>query len=87
MPSITLVVAHPDGLHARPASLFVKTAQKYQATTRVSYNGREANAKSILSILTLGAVQGAEVTICSEGTDAGQALLDLQNLVANNFGE
>ncbi|RPI81271.1 MAG: HPr family phosphocarrier protein [Chloroflexi bacterium] len=84
---MTLVVTHPDGLHARPASLFVKTAQKFKSNTRVSYNGVEANAKSILSILTLGAVKGAEVTISSEGDDSEEALQALRSLIDSNFGE
>lgn len=87
MSTIKLVVTHPDGLHARPASLFVKTAQKFKSNIRVSYNGVEANAKSILSILTLGAVKGAEVTICSEGEDSEEALLALRSLIDSNFGE
>jgi phosphocarrier protein HPr len=87
MPEITLVVQHPDGLHARPATLFVKTALKYKSEIQVSYGERIANAKSMLSILTLGAVQGAQVTICGEGDDAEEALSALCELIETNFGE
>jgi phosphotransferase system HPr (HPr) family protein len=87
MPEITLVVSHPDGLHARPASMFVRTAKQFKSTTRVYYKGRDANAKSILSILTLGAVQGAEVTIASEGEDCEAALYALKELIQGNFAE
>jgi phosphocarrier protein HPr len=87
MPDITLKIQHKAGLHARPAAMFVQTANKYQATIKVSYAGQEANAKSIMSILTLGASQGAVVTIHAEGNDAEQALSSLRELVDNNFGE
>jgi phosphocarrier protein HPr len=48
---------------------------------------REANAKSILSVLTLGADQGAQVTLHAEGEDAEQALESLAALIESNFGE
>ncbi|MGC9399716.1 MAG: HPr family phosphocarrier protein [Anaerolineae bacterium] len=87
MPEITLTVNHPAGLHARPASLFVQTASRFPCDIHVKHGEREANAKSILSVLTLGANQGAQVTIHAEGDDAEAALEALKTLIANNFGE
>lgn len=87
MPEITLTVQHKAGLHARPAALFVQTANKYKAKIRVQHGEREANAKSIMGILTLGASQGAVVIVRAEGEDAQQALDGLRELVENNFGE
>ncbi len=87
MPEITLTVDHPAGLHARPASLFVQTATRFQCDLNVKHGEREANGKSILSVLTLGVNQGAEVTICAEGDDAEEALEALEALIADNFGE
>jgi phosphotransferase system HPr (HPr) family protein len=87
MPEITVIVQHEVGLHARPASQFVKTATQYQSDITVTCDSRSANAKSILSVLTLGAHQGAEIGIKAEGEDADEALVALQALVANNFGE
>lgn len=87
MPEITLTVHHQVGLHARPAALFVRTAKQFRSTIRATHSDREANAKSILSVLTLGAEQGAVVTICAEGEDADQALEALADLVNSNFGE
>ena len=86
IPEITLVVRHPVGLHARPAALLVKIAKQFSSNITVSCKGKEANAKSILKVLALGADQGTEVTIRAEGEDAEQALKDLQELVESNFG-
>jgi len=85
MPEITLVVRHEAGLHARPAALFVNTAKRFECEIRVTHDESEANAKSILSVLTLGANRGAEVTVRAEGQDADEALDALTRLVQSDF--
>jgi phosphotransferase system HPr (HPr) family protein len=87
MPEITLTVNHKVGLHARPASMFVQTAAKYSCDIDVTHGEITANAKSILAVLTLGAHQGAEITIKAEGEDSEEALAALEQLVLDNFGE
>ena len=87
MPERTVTVTHTVGLHARPASVFVQTASKFASDISVSCEDRTANAKSILTVLTLGAHQGAEITIKAEGEDAQEALDSLVKLVEDNFGE
>ncbi len=87
MPEITLIVNHKVGLHARPAASFVQTATQFKSDIRGAHGEREANAKSILSVLTLGAEQGAVITVCAKGEDASQALLVLNALVKSNFGK
>lgn len=87
MPEITLTVRHKVGLHARPASVFVQTAKKFASDITVTHGERSANAKSILTVLTLGAHQGAVITIQAEGPDAGEALSALEQLINDNFGE
>jgi phosphocarrier protein HPr len=87
MPEINLVVKHKVGLHARPASIFVQTAAKYNSDIEVTHGDNTVNAKSILAVLTLGAHQGAEITIKAEGEDAEDALKALEELVNDNFGE
>ena len=87
MPKITLAVEHEVGLHARPASLFVQTAKQFESDITVIHGEREANGKSILTVLTLGAHKGAEITIHAQGEDADQALAALQALIEDNFGE
>lgn len=87
MSEIKLTINHKVGLHARPASIFVQTAVKFSSDIEVTHGETTANAKSILSILTLGAHQGAELVISAEGADADDALKALEELVADNFGE
>jgi phosphocarrier protein HPr len=87
MPQITLIIEHEVGLHARPASQFVQTAAKFASDIEVTHGEITANAKSILAVLTLGANQGAEITVKAEGPDAEQALGALEELVKSNFGE
>jgi phosphotransferase system HPr (HPr) family protein len=87
MPEITLTVNHEVGLHARPASMFVQTAAKFNADIEVTHGEKTVNAKSILAVLTLGVHQGAEINIKAEGDDADNALSALEELVQDNFGE
>ena len=75
------------GLHARPASLFVQTAARFQSDITVASNGREANAKRMLAVLQLGAEHGAELDITAAGDDAVEAVQALAELVGNRFGE
>ncbi len=85
--SRTVVVTNPQGLHARPADLFVKLASQYQAIIEVIKDGERVDGKSILAILTLAAVQGTDLTIEASGPDAEVALNALSELVARNFDE
>jgi phosphocarrier protein HPr len=85
MHEITLTVRHPEGLHARPAALFVKTAIKFTSDIQVRYGEKEADAKSILSILTLGVAMDATITIQANGDDSLQAVEALTNLIQSNF--
>ena len=90
MAEARVVIQHKVGLHARPASVFVRTANRYTAEVRVKNltgGGEAVDAKSILSVLTLGAQQNHELLIEAVGSDAEAALEGLTNLVAGNFGE
>jgi len=87
MPEITTIVRHKLGLHARPAAQFVQTAQAFSSDIRVVTDGQEANAKSILKVLSLGISQGTPVVIRAQGEDAAQALATLAALIESNFGE
>ena len=70
------LVALPDGvdLHARPAADFVRTAMRFASDITVAANGRDANAKSLLAVLALGAKRGTTLRLSAEGDDAGAAL-------------
>jgi phosphotransferase system HPr (HPr) family protein len=68
------VVVPEAGLHARPAARFVKEAKGYTSQIVVIKGGREANAKSSLRLMTLGAKHGDRVMIRAEGEDEGAAV-------------
>ena len=87
MPAIRLTIRNKVGLHARPAALFVQTATKFQCEIRVKNQDKLVNAKSILSVLSMGVKAGEEIIIDAEGTDADLALQTLQGLAESNFGE
>jgi phosphocarrier protein HPr len=87
MKSVEFTIQNKVGLHARPATLFVKAAQAHQSIINVSYDGKTVNAKSLLSLLTLGAAQGAVITVTAEGSDESDAIAALTSLVDTNFGE
>ena len=90
MPSIELIVMHSVGLHARPAAEFVKLATSYPCNIRVrnkTMDGQFVNAKSILSVLTLGVNQGHTIQVDTDGEGAEEALIGLQGLIVSNFGE
>jgi phosphocarrier protein HPr len=87
VPEITLTIRHEVGLHARPAAIFVKAANRFKSQIMVEKDGQEVNAKSILSVLTLGVGQGSVVTIRAEGEDEVEAIEALRELVVSNFGE
>src|SRR5262249_711972 len=71
---VQLTLANPTGLHARPASLFVQTAARYQANTRAAGRGKEADASSIFGVLSLGLRKGDTITIRASGKDAETAI-------------
>lgn len=87
MPEISLTITNEVGLHARPASVFVKTAAGFSCDIDVTHGEKTVSAKSILGVLTLAAHKGAEIVVKAEGEDAEEALKALEELVLDNFGE
>lgn len=88
--TLKTTIQHPAGLHARPASLFVQTANKYQSEISVQNltdSSPIVNAKSILNILTLGVMQNHEIEIVADGDDAAEAIEGFKALINDNFGE
>ena len=75
-------VGPEEGLHARPAAQFVKTAKRFSSEIVVAKGSREANAKSSLKIMTLGARKGDKLTIRAEGDDAEEAVDALVDLIS-----
>jgi phosphocarrier protein HPr len=83
MPSREVAVTDPEGLHARPAALFCRTAARFEADVRVEKDGASANARSLLSVLQLDVRQGDLVTLVAEGSDAEEAVRALVDVLAS----
>jgi phosphotransferase system HPr (HPr) family protein len=84
------MIGHDAGLHARPAALFVKTANLFPCKITVRNMTKDkppVNAKSILSVLTQGAGKGTKIEIVAEGERADEAIAALKDLIDTNFGE
>jgi len=81
--SKAVIVRNKQGLHARPAALFVQIANKFDARVTVTYNGEKVNGKSIMGILMLGAEQGTEILIEADGKDAEIALVELEKVISH----
>jgi phosphocarrier protein HPr len=75
------------GLHARPASVFVKEAMKYKSEIIVAKDDKQYNGKSIMSVLSMGAGQGVKITIITKGEDEKEALESLKEIINSNFQE
>ncbi len=73
-----------EGLHARPAAQFVKAAKAYNSDIRVIKGDRDANAKSSLNLMTLGAKQNDTLIIRAEGDDEEEAVDALAALIAED---
>lgn len=82
-----VVIANARGLHARAAARFVQVACSFRSRIQVARDGRTADGKSILGILALLGSQGTRLTISADGSDEGDALRALVELVAARFGE
>lgn len=86
----TLVIEHKLGLHARPAAMFVKAASEFDSDItiqNVSGESDPVDAKSILSVLTLGVAQGHTISLAAEGPDEQESVESLVALIESNFGE
>lgn len=80
-------VQNEQGLHLRPADLIVKKASEFASKIRLECKGQIVDAISILSIATLGAGFGTEITVRAIGPDATQALDELEALFESKFNE
>ncbi len=80
-------IINKRGLHARASAKFVKTASAFEAEVRVSKDGAEVDARSIMGLMMLAAGPGCCIDIAAEGAEADAALAALVALVANRFDE
>jgi phosphotransferase system HPr (HPr) family protein len=82
-----VIVNHQNGLHLRPAHLLAELAKGFQSLIEIEKGGTRVDAKSALSIMTLGATQGTELQVFAAGPDAAEAVARLAELIASNFPE
>lgn len=85
MEKINLTLNNPDGLHARPAAIFVQEASKFKSHIEIEFEGQNVNAKSIIGIMSLGAFHGEKITLIADGVDEKRALESLKNLLENEL--
>ncbi|MBU0503299.1 MAG: HPr family phosphocarrier protein [Candidatus Omnitrophota bacterium] len=76
-----MTVKNKQGLHARPAALFVQVANKFDSRVIVSRDKEEVDGKSIMGILMLGAEKGSVIVIQADGSDAQQAIAELEKII------
>ena len=77
MKRISYTIHNKVGPHARPASLFIKKANEFDSDISIELGEKKIDGKSILSIMTLGAGQGAVIEITADGKDEDDALREL----------
>src|SRR5436190_16095388 len=82
-----LLVSNKLGIHARPAALFVKTANRFQCDIFVEKDGEKVNGKSIMGLMMLAAGPGSKLTVHAQGPDASKALAEIENLIKRKFDE
>ncbi|MFA5087991.1 MAG: HPr family phosphocarrier protein [Candidatus Omnitrophota bacterium] len=75
-------IKNSQGLHARPAAMFVQIAQKYDSDILIQKGDEKVNGKSIMGILMLGAYHGSKITIIAEGEDAEKAFVELEGYLS-----
>jgi len=79
---VRVVVTNPNGVHARPSHAVVSAARDFQAKVELHCDGRRADARSILAVMTLGAAQGTEIEVHASGADAEAAAERIAELLS-----
>lgn len=82
-----LTIVNRLGLHARPAAMFVKIANRHKAELWVEKDGEQVNGKSIMGLMMLAAGQGSKLSITADGTDADKAIAEIEDLIGRKFDE
>ena len=82
-----LTILNDKGLHARASAKFVEVVENFKSEVIVEKDGLEASGSSIMGLLMLAASKGSTIKVTSNGVDAEELTLALDNLVKSNFGE
>ena len=87
MPRGDAPIINKLGLHARASAKLTQLASSFPCEVWLERNARRVNAKSIMGVMMLAAARGTTITIDTQGEQADQALLAIQDLIADRFGE
>ncbi|MBM3845840.1 MAG: HPr family phosphocarrier protein, partial [Verrucomicrobia bacterium] len=82
-----LVVVNKLGIHARPAAMFVRTANRFDAQVFVEKDLERVNGKSIMGLMMLAAGPGSKLQVTADGEDAAKAIQELEALLKRKFDE
>ena len=75
-------ITDETGIHARPATLLVQSASKYDSDIQLEFNGKRVNLKSIMGVMSLGVGQNSEVVVIADGKDAKKAIDGIEKTLA-----
>lgn len=87
MKTVNVTIQHEAGLHARPASVFVKIASTFSSEIRLIKDDATVNGKSIMGVLMLALGAGNTVQLEVEGSDEQEAIVELSGVLSGEFGE
>ena len=82
-----IAIINKLGLHARASSKLTQTASQFNSEIWVEKNGRRVNAKSIMGVMMLAAAKGSNILLEADGADENEAIIALQTLINDYFGE
>jgi len=82
-----VIVVNKLGIHARPAAMFVKAANRFECDIFVEKDGEKVNGKSIMGLMMLAAGPGSKLLLYAEGHDAAKAVSEIESLVKRKFDE
>ncbi len=85
MKEFQFIIRDPVGIHARPAGLLVKQAAEFQSSITINGNGKSADAKKLIKLMSLGIKQGMEITCQVEGEDEETACEAMKNFFNENL--
>lgn len=80
----TYTIIDEAGIHARPATILVNTANKFASDVNLEYNGKSVNLKSIMGVMSLGVSKGAEVKVLATGADEEEVISALTASMKEN---
>ena len=85
MKQFTYTIKDENGIHARPAGLLAKEAQKFTSVINLTANGRSVSIRKLLALMGMGVKQGDEIIITAEGADENEAIAILEAFMKKNL--